>query len=68
MKITYGTCLLTLKNGQQLRRAFILQTRKKFVSLLKNIMDEGFILGYKIDSENSDKIKIFLKYREGNLL
>jgi ribosomal protein S8 len=24
-----------------------------------------FILGYKIDSENSDKIKIFLKYREG---
>jgi ribosomal protein S8 len=42
-----------------------LQTRKKFVSLLKILWDEGFILGYKIDSENSDKIKIFLKYREG---
>jgi hypothetical protein len=59
MKITYGTCLLTLKWSA--RRAFILQTRKKFVSLLKILWDEGFILGYKIDSENSDKIKIFFK-------
>jgi hypothetical protein len=31
-------------------------------------MGWGFILGYKIDSENSDKIKIFLKYRENKPL
>jgi len=55
-----------IKNGQLAKRAFIKQTRKKICeSFLKILWDEGFILGYKIDSENSDQIKIFLKYREG---
>jgi hypothetical protein len=32
--------------------------QEKKMSLFKILWDEGFILGYKIDSENSDKIKI----------
>lgn len=55
-----------INNGQLARRAFIMQTRKKICeSFLKILWDEGFILGYKIHSDNSDKIKIFLKYRKG---
>jgi small subunit ribosomal protein S8 len=66
MKNYLWNMFANLKNGQLARRAFILQTRKKICeSFLKILWDEGFILGYTIDSENSDKIKIFLKYREG---
>jgi len=31
---------------------------------LKILWDEGFILGYKIDGENHDQLKIFLKYND----
>ena len=55
-----------IKNGQLAKRNFIYQTRKKICeSFLRILWDEGFILGYKIDSENCNKIKIFLKYKNG---
>jgi small subunit ribosomal protein S8 len=33
---------------------------------LKILWDEGFILGYKIDNIDSNKIKVFLKYNNEN--
>lgn len=55
-----------LKNGQLAKRSFIYQTRKKICeSFLKILWQEGFILGYKIDSDNRNKLKIFLKYKNG---
>lgn len=53
-----------LKNGQLAKRSFIYQKRKKICeSFLRMLWDEGFILGYKIDSENTNRLKIFLKYK-----
>jgi hypothetical protein len=60
MKITYGTCLLTLKWSAR-STSFYFANKKKICESFKILWDEGFILGYKIDSENSDKIKIFFK-------
>ena len=58
--------LSNIKNGQIARHSFILQQRKKICeALLKILWDEGFILGYKIDFNNEKKLKIFLKYRNG---
>lgn len=55
-----------LKNGQLAKRNFIYQTRKNICeAFLKLLWDEGFILGYKIDSDNYSKLKIFLKYKNG---
>lgn len=51
-----------IKKGQLSRRNFIVNKRKKVCELFLQILwDEGFILGYKIDSNNN--IKIFLKYK-----
>lgn len=53
-----------IKNGQLSRRAFIYQRKKTICeSFLQILWDEGFILGYKIDSNNPDKLKISLKYQ-----
>jgi len=50
-----------IKNGQLTKRSFIFQNRKKICeSFLKIFTEEGFILGYSIESK---KIKIFLKYK-----
>jgi small subunit ribosomal protein S8 len=55
-----------IKNGQLAKRNYIYQTRKKICeSFLKIMWDEGFILGYKINSQNLDQLKIFLKYKNG---
>ena len=54
-----------IKNGQISGRSVIFQERKKICeAFLKTLWTEGFILGYKIDKENSNKIKIFLKYNK----
>lgn len=56
----------SIKNGQLTKRSFIFQTRKKICeSFLKILWQEGFILGYTIDSDNKNKLKIFLKYKNG---
>lgn len=54
-----------LKNGQLSRRNVIFQRRKKICeAFLKILWAEGFINGYKIDKQDSTKIKIFLKYNQ----
>lgn len=66
MKNYLWNMFANIKNGQLAKRSFIYQTRKKICeSFLRILWDEGFILGYKIDSEDSNKIKIFLKYKNG---
>lgn len=53
-----------IKNGQLAKKAYIFQKKKKFCEkFLKIMWDEGFILGYKTDNLNSNKLKIFLKYK-----
>jgi small subunit ribosomal protein S8 len=55
-----------LKNGQLAKRSYIYQTRKNICeSFLKILWNEGFIVGYVIDSQDSNKFKIFLKYIDG---
>lgn len=53
-----------IKNGQLSKKSFIYQKRKKICEeLLKVLWIEGFILGFRISTRNSNLIKIFLKYR-----
>jgi small subunit ribosomal protein S8 len=55
-----------LKNGQLAKRNCIYQTRKNICeAFLKLLWNEGFILGYIIDSNDPNKLKIFLKYKNG---
>jgi ribosomal protein S8 len=63
MKNYLWNMFANIKNGQLAKRNFIFQKEKKLCeSFLKILWDEGFILGYKIDSKKK-KLKIFLKYR-----
>lgn len=53
-----------LKNGQVVKKSFILNENTRICRELLNILwDEGFITGYKILSNN--KMKIYLKYQNG---
>jgi len=55
-----------IKKGQLAKRNFIINERKKICeSFLQILWDEGFILGYKIDVTKPNKLKIFLKYKNG---
>lgn len=55
-----------IKNGQLVKQSFVLQTRKKICeNFLKILWDEGFISGYTVDLK-TNKLKIFLKYKNGN--
>jgi len=55
---------VNIKNGQLTKRSFIFQPRKKICeSCLKILWREGYILGYTVDQEKSNQIKIFLKYK-----
>jgi small subunit ribosomal protein S8 len=55
-----------IKNGQVAKQDCIWQKRKKICeTFLKILWDEGFILGYKIDLYDVNKLKIFLKYKNG---
>ena len=55
-----------IKKGQLAKRSFIFNKRKKICELFLQILwDEGFILGYKIEKDNPDRIKVFLKYKNG---
>ena len=54
-----------LKNGQIVKKAFIINENTLICrKLLEVLWDEGFILGYKLLSNN--KLKIYLKYKQGN--
>jgi len=51
-----------IQNGQLANKSFIIQRQTKLCSIFLNLLwDEGYILGYKVYSENT--IKIFLKYK-----
>jgi small subunit ribosomal protein S8 len=64
MKNYLWNMFANIKNGQLTKRSFIFQTRKKICeSFLKILWQEGFILGYKIDSKDPNLLKIFLKYK-----
>ena len=66
MKNYLWNMFANIKNGQLAKRNFIFQPRKKICeSFLQILWNEGFILGYKIDDKNSNKLKIFLKYKNG---
>ena len=54
-----------IKNGQTAKKSIIIQTRKSMCEhILKLLWDEGFISGYRISFENSQKLEIFLKYKK----
>lgn len=66
MKNYLWNMFANLKNGQLAKRNFIYQKRKKICeAFLKIMWDEGFILGYTVDQQNTDQLKIFLKYNNG---
>ena len=63
MKNYLYTLFDNIKKGQLAKRNFVYIKRKKICeSFLRLMWDEGFILGYSI---NSNKLKIFLKYKIG---
>ena len=54
-----------IKLGQLAKQGFVTTTRTVFCeSFLKILWDEGFIIGYKIES-TTNQLKIFLKYNNG---
>lgn len=56
-----------IKNGQASKKKFIYQIRKKICEdFLIVLWKEGFILGYTIDKQNPEILKIFLKYKYGH--
>jgi small subunit ribosomal protein S8 len=64
MKNYLYNMLANIKNGQLAKQNFVYQTRKKICeSFLKILWNEGFIIGYTVDSNDSNKLKIFLKYK-----
>ena len=64
MKNYFWNMIASIKNGQLAKRPFI-HHKKKIISiaLLQILWKEGFILGYQIPQDQTDKIKIFLKYK-----
>jgi len=65
MKGHFYNLISNLKNGQLVKKAFIINENSTICRKLLDILwDEGFISGYKILPVN--KLKIYLKYRNGN--
>jgi small subunit ribosomal protein S8 len=53
----------SIKNGQMAKKSIVIGPRKNVCeSSLKVLWNEGFISGYRISSENDNKLEIFLKY------
>lgn len=66
MKNLIWSMFSKIKNGQMLKKPFVIYPKKTFcASFLDILWDEGFILGYKISNKNSNNFKIFLKYQKG---
>lgn len=52
----------SIKNGQLVNKPFVKQKKKKNYEMLLNILwDEGYILGYKFES---NEILVYLKYNK----
>ena len=66
MKNHLWNMFANIRNGQLVKRAFILQSKKKICEAFLSILwDEGFILGYKVLKTDLSMLKIFLKYKNG---
>ena len=67
MKNSLWNISTNLKNNQLSQRSSVHQPKTDSIITFLNILwNEGFILGYKIDTLNPSFLKIFLKYRNGN--
>ena len=67
MKNTLWNITNNFKNTQLSRRNFIYYSKTKLLINFLNILwNEGYILGYKVSSINSNLLKIFFKYKNEN--
>jgi len=67
MTNTLWNIVTNLKNSQISQKSFIHQPKTRLsIAFLNILWNEGYILGYKIDSLDSKLLKIFLKYNKGN--
>jgi len=67
MKNSLWNISTNLKNNQISQRNSVHQPKTDSIVTFLNILwNEGFILGYKIDTLNPSFLKIFLKYKNGN--
>jgi len=65
MKSHLYNLISNLKNGQSVKKVFVLNENTKICKLLLEILwDEGYILGYKT-LFRQNKLKVYLKYRNG---
>ena len=66
MKNYVCNMVAAINNSQAAKKSYVIHFRKKICENILNVLwDEGFILGYKILKTNPNKIKIFLKYKNG---
>ena len=69
MSFNLNNMFIKLKNAQLVKKPFILHKKHKLCSKFLNVLwDEGYILGYKTSSFNSNMFEIFLKYNNGKPL
>jgi small subunit ribosomal protein S8 len=62
MKNHLWNMITAIRNGQLVKKAYIIQKKKKINETILHVLwNEGFILGYK--SIDSRHLKIYLKYR-----
>ena len=60
--------LTSIKNGQMAKKSSVIGSRKNICeSLLKVLWNEGFIAGYRVSSENCNKLEILLKYTKNGM-
>jgi small subunit ribosomal protein S8 len=63
MKNYLWNMFTNIKNGQMAKKSVIIGPKKNICeSFLKILWDEGFISGYKISTQEINKLEIFLKY------
>jgi small subunit ribosomal protein S8 len=66
MKNLLWNMFANIQNGQLAKRSFVIQKKKKICEYILNVLwDEGFILGYRLEKEDSTRLRIFLKYNNG---
>jgi small subunit ribosomal protein S8 len=66
MKNYFYNMLANMKKGQSSKRKYLFNQRKKICeSFLQILWDEGFILGYKLEPNDPNLLKIYLKYNKG---
>ena len=63
---TLNDSLIRIKNGYKLKFGFVLVLKsKRIINFLDVLYLEGFIRGYSLSAEKN-KIKVLLKYTDGN--